>query len=272
MKRAVFLILFFTLICIAGEAQVRNPRSFRGRAFSSDKPWKYRRWEMMAGIGTSQLYGDIGGYTPGQNALGFKDFSFSNLRFSLNGGMRYWINDSFAVRGNLAIAGLHCSDDKGSNETRAFESSTFLFEPSVLGEVDIIKSKYESMNLFGKGSRNLFVSLLYTINVYGFAGVGGAVYSVNYNDVAVVGTLKDGGFSAVFPVGIGIRMQYNTRVSFGIEWSNRFTLSDYIDGYTSQYSNHNDMYRFFNLTYCYKLRTGKNGGPVFRGGGSGSGS
>jgi|WetSurMetagenome_2_1015567.scaffolds.fasta_scaffold138773_3 hypothetical protein len=269
MKRAFVLTLLLLVFAIGSQAQLRNPRSYGGKSRSSNKMWQYRRWELMVGAGTAQLYGDIGGYTQGESALGLKDFSFSNLRFSLNGGMRYWLNPSFAIRGNLAIAGLHASDSKGSNEVRGLYASTFLFEPSVLGEYDILKAKYESMYLFRRGNKKLFSSLLNTINIYGFAGVGGAIFTVDHN---IDPNLKsaDGGFAAVFPVGIGVRMAYNSRVSFGIEYSNRFTLSDYIDGYTSDYSNHNDMYRFFNFTWCYKLRTGSKGGPSLHGSGSGS--
>jgi hypothetical protein len=270
MKRAFVLLMIFTVISFVCEAQLKNPKSFGGRFQGNSKPWKYRRWELMTGVGTAQMFGDIGGYTSGENALGLKDFSFSNLRFSLNGGMRYWISDRFATRLNLGFAGLHTSDSKGSNTGRAFESSTMLFEPSLLGEVEIIKAKYESMFLFGKSSRKLFSQLIYTFNVYGFAGFGGAVFKVSHNIDDPSLLTSDGGFAPVFPVGIGVRMQYNTRVSFGIEWSTRFALSDYVDGYTSPYSKHNDMYRFFNITWCYKLRTGQHGGPVFRGAGSGS--
>jgi hypothetical protein len=271
MKRAYAFILIFSVISLACEAQLRNPRSYASKARSSDRMWQYRRWEIMTGIGTAQLYGDIGGYSQGENALGFKDFSFKNVRFSANGGMRYWLNPSFAIRANLGIAGLHTTDSRGSNEGRAFESSTFIIEPSVLGEFDILKAKYESMNLFKKRNKNLIASLLNTINIYVFAGAGASFYTIDLTEgVGYSGTTSEGGVAAVIPVGIGVRMQYNSRVSFGIEWSNRFAISDYIDGYTSPFSNHNDSYRFFNITYCYKLRTGKNGGPIFRGGGSGS--
>jgi hypothetical protein len=271
MKRAFIIIPLFLLISIAAEAQLRNPNKTRARANSVDRMWRYRRWEIMLGAGTATLYGDIGGYSKGENALGFKDFSFLNLRFSANGGMRYWLNPHFATRVNLGIAGLHTSDSRGSNEGRSFESSTFLFEPSLLGEFDILKANYESMSVFRRANKNLLSSLLNTINIYGYAGVGGSFFSVNLVEgVGYTGTTSEGGFAVVIPVGIGVRMVYNTRISFGIELSNRFAISDYIDGYTSEYSHHNDMYRFFNFTWCYKLRTGKNGGPVFRGSGSGS--
>jgi hypothetical protein len=269
MKRVFFIIPLFLLISIAAEAQLRKPNKSRARVVSVDRMWKYRRWELMFGAGTSQLYGDIGGYSKGENALGFKDFSFKNIRYSLNGGMRYWINPSFAARVNLGIAGLHTTDSKGSNEGRSFESSTFLFEPSILGEYDILKANYESMNVFRRANKNLLASLVNTINIYAYTGVGGSLFNVKLIEgVGYTGTTSDGGLAVVIPVGLGVRMVYNSRISFGIDFSNRFVFSDYVDGYTSEYSHHNDMYRFFNFTWCYKLRTGKNGGPVFRGSGS----
>jgi hypothetical protein len=49
----------------------------------------------------------------------------------------------------------------------------------------------------------------------------------------------------------------------GLELGGRYTFSDYLDGYTSQHSRSNDVYYFFNVTFTYKLLTGKNGLPAF---------
>ena len=34
-----------------------------------------KRYEVTGGIGTSQFYGDVGGYTNGENAWGLKDIT-----------------------------------------------------------------------------------------------------------------------------------------------------------------------------------------------------
>lgn len=44
----------------------------------------------------------------------------------------------------------------------------------------------------------------------------------------------------------------------------RYTFSDGLDGYTSQYSSSNDVYYFLNFVISCKLKTGENGWPSFR--------
>jgi hypothetical protein len=57
---------------------------------------------------------------------------------------------------------------------------------------------------------------------------------------------------------------YTPELNFGLEVGGRYTFSDYLDGYTSQYSKSNDVYYFLNLTVTYKPKMGRNGLPVFR--------
>jgi hypothetical protein len=226
--------------------------------------WKYRRWEAIAGLGTAHLYGDIGGYSIGSNALGFKDFSFKNIRFNASGSLRYMLNEDFSLRLNLNITGLHATDSKGSNEARGLESSTFIIEPDLLAEYYLVKSKYDGVLLFSRGRKNFLPNLLNTFNVYGFAGLGAAIFKVNHNTSPhASGTYSNGGFAATIPFGFCLNMSWNNRTCFGVEFGVKFALSDYIDGYSSAYSKSNDFYHTITFTYSYKLRTGLHGGPSF---------
>ncbi len=262
MKRAFTLIQVF-LIAIVCSAQLSNPRQYMSMNTQSYKQWKYKRWELVGGVGTAHLYGDIGGYSKGSNVIGLKDFSFKNLRFNVAAGMRYNFQYNLSLRLNLNVTGLHASDSKGSNETRGFESSTYMFEPDLLAEYCIIKSKYESDFLFSKKTNHMFLNLLNTLSLYGFAGIGCTSYKVNHNDVQVVGTTSNGGFAVTIPAGFSLNMLWNSRTSFGVEFAVKYALSDYIDGYTSQFSKSNDFYHTITFTYSYKLLTGKRGGPSF---------
>ncbi|MCA1741689.1 MAG: hypothetical protein LC630_04320, partial [Bacteroidales bacterium] len=58
--------------------------------FVSAQLWKMKRYEVMAGVGTSQFYGDVGGYTIGENALGLRDLTLKQTRFNVNGSFRYF--------------------------------------------------------------------------------------------------------------------------------------------------------------------------------------
>ena len=57
---------------------------------------------------------------------------------------------------------------------------------------------------------------------------------------------------------------YSPDFNFGVEIGGRYTTTDYLDGYSSQYSKSNDVYYFLNVTVTYKMKTGKNGLPSFR--------
>ena len=62
--------------------------------FATAQLWKMKRYEGAAGLGTSQFYGDVGGFTIGENALGLKDITFKQTRFNVNGSFRYFITDA----------------------------------------------------------------------------------------------------------------------------------------------------------------------------------
>lgn len=102
MRKILIIITACLLLYSTGNAQI----------------WKVRRIEFSGGIGTTNIYGDIGGYTPGQNLLGFKDFTFKQTRFNLNGFARYRFLDNVSARVNLALGIFHSTDIRGSNETR----------------------------------------------------------------------------------------------------------------------------------------------------------
>jgi hypothetical protein len=260
MKRA-FILIQLMLIAALCNGQLFK-KSYRSSA-GSNSMWKYRRWEAIIGAGTAHLYGDIGGYSRGSNALGFKDISLKNVRFNVAGSMRYMLNQDFSVRLNFNLSGLHASDSRGTNEDRAFESSTFIIEPDFFAEYYIIKSRFDGAQLFRRSKKNFLPNLLNTFNVYGFAGFGTAIYKVNHNELTIAGTTSNGGFALTIPAGICLNMAWNGRSTFGVELAVKYALSDYLDGYTSQYSKSNDIYHTITFTYSYKLKTGLHGGPTF---------
>jgi len=226
--------------------------------------WKSRRYEATVSFGTTQFYGDIGGYTSGKNVLGLKDFSLHNTGFNFTVNARYRVLEKFSARVNLVAGFFHSSDATGSNDTRGFNSTTSFFEPSLLGEYYFIKNRGENSFLFLKGDQSGFQSILASLDVYAYTGIGGLTYRVSPNDLLAPRATDLNGFTAVFPVGVGVRMIYSANFSFGLELGARFTNKDNIDGYTSEYSKANDKYHFLNLTFTYRIKTGPNGGPMLR--------
>ena len=225
--------------------------------------WKLKRYEVYGGVGTSQFFGDIGGYTPGKNAIGFKDIIISQTRFNTSVGMRYRIYETFSVKASFSYGMLHASDETGSNVDRAYEATTSIIEPSVTAEYYFIKNKAEGSYRFSKGQR-IFASFFSMFDAYVYAGVAPVFYNVKPNDNLAAVIEKDGGVGLAFPVGLGANYVLSPNVMLGIDLGLRYTTTDYLDGYTSQYSNSNDVYYFMTFVFTYKLKTAKNGLPSFR--------
>jgi hypothetical protein len=217
--------------------------------------WKLRRIEVSGGIGTTQFFGDIGGYSNTKNILGLKDFTFLHTRFNVNANVRYRITSDMSVRVNFAGGLFHSTDEKGSNIRRGFKENTLFFEPSVIGEYYFIKNKAENNFTFLKGKNTLFKSVIKSLDFYAFAGAGGLLYNVKPNAVLSPLASATGGFTMVVPVGIGVTVIYSANTDFGIEFGGRFSFSDNIDGYTSAKSQANDIYHLLNFTITHKIKT-----------------
>jgi hypothetical protein len=246
MKRSFVIIILFCLAAQISEAQL----------------WKQRRYEVAIGAGPSMFFGDIGGFSKKENILGFKDISFLQTRFDVNLNLKYRILEDVNLRLSLAYGMLHATDDRGSNESRGFEAKTTVFEPSLLGEYYLIKNKMENSYIFTTGrNRFSFKDLITSLDIYAFTGIAGLSYNITPNDKLIV--LTKSGFAAVIPVGVGLDILFSPDFNFGIDFGGRYAFSDNIDGYTSNKSTSNDVYYFFNFTFTYKIKTGKNGLPAF---------
>jgi hypothetical protein len=250
MKRSVIFILLFFLLIPYSEAQL----------------WKMKKFEFTLGAGPSMFFGDIGGFSRDKNLIGFRDMSISQTRFDLNLNLKYRITQKINARVSLTYGLLHASDQRGSNEERGFEASISIIEPALIGEYYFIKNRAESSYLFSKGrvEGSDRVGLLRSLDFYLFAGIGGIKYFVSGNDKLVDYGMKTSGYASVIPVGLGTTLVYSPNINFGVEFGGRYAFSDNLDGYSSQYSNSNDVYYFFNLTITVKMKTGANGLPSLR--------
>jgi len=226
--------------------------------------WKMRRYEAVAGFGPAMFFGDIGGYSKTQNVLGLRDLSFLQTRFNFNVNLKYRLTQQLNIRLSGTFGFLHATDEKGSNEGRDYEASITIFEPALMGEYYFIKNKSENSYLFGKGRGKGLGGFFGSLDFYAFTGIGGLNYTVKGNDNLEAHGYDPGGFTAVIPIGLGSTLVYSPDFSFGVELGGRYSFSDNLDGYTSQYSSSNDVYYFLNFTVTYKLKTGPRGLPSFR--------
>jgi hypothetical protein len=222
---------------------------------SSAQLWKLRRYEATGSIGTTQFYGDIGGFSKGENALGIKDFTFHQTRFNLSAGFKYRLYENVNLRINLTIGSFHSTDVRGSNENRGFEAKTFFFEPTFVGEYYFFKNKVESSYLSLKRKDIPHGPFFDCIDAYAFTGFGQLSYNVTPNDKLAPYTGETTGFTPVIPLGIGANYYFSGYINFGVELTARYTFADDLDGYTSIYSKSNDAYQFLNFTFTYKIYT-----------------
>jgi hypothetical protein len=247
MKRTAILILVLSLLYPAStHAQV----------------WRMKRYEAIVGIGTSNYFGDIGGYSKGENALGLKDISLSATRPSIYLGARYKVYEPLAVKLNLIFGFLSGSDAGGTNDARNFEFSAFIFEPSVQVEYSFLKEKGAQSYLMMKGKG--VTSFRSSISAYVFLGLGGGFFWPQAKENLVNYELDYNNATLVIPMGLGLKYGLNSKWSIGFELGGRLTTTDYLDGYTSTISESNDVYYFAVINLVYKMKTSRTGWPVFR--------
>lgn len=246
MKKLLFLFIIFFLYSLTVDSQV----------------WKMRRYEGLFGVGTAHYFGDIGGHSKGENFLGLRDIDFTQLRPTLYVGMRYKLYETVALKLNLSYGYLHGEDAGDVNDARNLKFYTGIFEPSLQVEYSFIKEK-EAMSYLmmkGRGMSQFNAS----VSVYVFSGLGGAFFKTTKKE-----NLKNFDFdftpvALVIPIGIGVKYGLNSSWSIGFELGRRYSTTDYIDAYTSDYSETNDVYSFGVFTMLYKIKTGSNGLPVFK--------
>jgi hypothetical protein len=252
MKRSIIIFLLLCLLYPAAEAQL----------------WKMRRYELGVGIGPSMYFGDIGGFSKKSNILGLKDLSFLQTRYALSFNFKYRITREINARFSLTQGLLHATDERGSNEVRGYEASSSFIEPVVLGEYYFIKNSNENSYIFAKRGRNIFAGFISALDVYAFTGFGGLSYSIKPNDLLNLKMIEKGyptsGFTGIIPLGVGTSVAFSPVFNLGLELSGRYSFSDNLDGYTSQFSSSNDVYYFMSFTLTYKMRTTPNGYPTFR--------
>jgi hypothetical protein len=247
MKRYFALLLLFCFFVSIADAQ---------------ELFKAKRMEVVGGAGISQFFGDIGGYSQTEDILGLKDIILNQTRFTIEGALKYRIIPEVSLKLGFNFGMFHASDAKGSNADRGLEASTMYFEPALTAEYYFIKSQQENKYSFTKG-KNVRGSFFSFMDFYAFMGIGGLSYHVKGNAALVTEGMVNGGFTAVIPAGVGVNLNFNPDYDLGVELGGRYSFSDYLDGYSPQYSKSNDVYYFLTFTFTYKIPTKKNGMPKF---------
>lgn len=220
--------------------------------------WRYQRYEVWGGVSVFQYYGDIGGSADKNNWLGLKDISLKSNRPGINFGGVVTLNDRIYLQGSNAF-GVFAQTDVGSrNSARNFAFTTIADELTVQVAYFFL-AENKNYNYANIDLRGGFKNLKKIISAYGFAGTGGIFFKVTPK-LSMIGSPRFDGsksIAMVFPVGVGVKVAYTQSFSIAAEIGARLTLTDKLDGYTSQYSKHNDFYYIMNFKAIYHLSNKK---------------
>lgn len=236
-------------------------------SYSNAQKWKLTRYELHFGIGTTNVFGDIGGAAEQSNLFGLKDIRLKETGLSVYLGGRYKLKTNQAIKVNLIYGYTKGSDLGSRNEDRLFSYKTSIFEPSCQYEYYFLSEDryYRPSSLY---NRRGMINNFKLLSLYGFAGLGGVIYSpeMSYGgrlpSPAIETTDGFGNFSFVIPVGVGVKLAYNKEWSLGFEFGRRFAFTDYLDGLSTSFSKSNDTYYFGVFHVIYKIETDRYGKPM----------
>lgn len=224
--------------------------------------WKRTRYELVGGIGPSMFFGDLGGANKnGTHFMG--DLDFKSTRYHIDLGVRYKIKEKMALKLNLIYGRLHGSDIYTESPGRSARNVTFssgIFEPSLQFEYSILKERLGTRYTFQNLKRFKFTY----VNTYVFLGFGGILFNPKLTHNASSNKNQPyHRFNMVFPIGVGFKYAMNRRVTLGLEFGQRYTTTDYLDGFSDKYSKARDSYSFITINVTYKLKTARSGLPKF---------
>jgi hypothetical protein len=224
--------------------------------------WKLRRYEINFGIGGTSFFGDVG-HSVADNILGLRDIQITGSRPSVELGLRYKLTGDMALKAGFHF-GFLSGFDAGRLEDRNYSFTSTIFEPNIQFEYYLLPEgrSFSSSALF---SRRGMVNNYSKIYVYLTGGVGAGFFNPKpkgglENDARFETATR---FGMVFPLGVGMKYSIDSRWSLGLEFTRRFTLTDRIDGLTTEFSNYNDAYYLAQFQGIFKIRTDRRGRPVF---------
>jgi hypothetical protein len=228
--------------------------------------WKLKRIEGILGIGTTNVYSDLGGNPNASSILFIQDITFKSTRPSIYGGLRYRVDPRSSVKVNLIYGYSKTTDYQGSrNEQRGFSSTTELFEFGANYEFYFLpeERRLKSAAMFNRrGMINDYSSL----GAYVFAGLGATMFKPHL----VLDETRPGdeyknnlGVTMAIPIGIGFKYIISDKWVFGYEIGYRQTIYDFLDGFQSPSSKRPDVYWISTFNLSYRIATSRRGLPIF---------
>ncbi|MFP4555896.1 MAG: DUF6089 family protein [Bacteroidales bacterium] len=218
--------------------------------------WKRAPLEVFGGISNFHYFGDIGGAPTEANWLGLRDISFKAIRPGLHLGARYQVSKETQIKGSYSLGIITQTDANSLNEDRNFAFKTTLHEFSVSGEYYLIPESDENYYYSIMQVRGGLRHFRQPFSLYLTGGLGGIYYSVTPLEALVNSPRFSGDqtLAMVIPVGIGAKYVFMPKISLGAELVGKYTTSNNIDGFASEYGQHNDIYYSLIIKVNYKIQ------------------
>ncbi|MBN1131737.1 MAG: outer membrane beta-barrel protein [Bacteroidales bacterium] len=226
--------------------------------------WKMIRYEFALGGGSTHFEGDIG--RANQNVLNLLNGPRNNAGLDFT----YRITKDINAKLDLQYLWFSGIDIEGQSHNRVYKFGSHNFEHTVRGEYYFLGEDrgFGSMALY---NRRGMINTYDRIFAYVFAGFGGiyskgSVVDVNNNNAEPVdnpGYDNNSHYGLVLPVGLGLKYSLSSHWSLGLEVGYRWTSSDWLDAYSSAFSEYNDTYYTTSVKAIYRVRTDRRGRPMF---------
>lgn len=215
--------------------------------FSQGQLFSQNHWEAGLTLGYTNYLGDLVEPT----------FTFKDPHPAAQGFIRKSFDAHHAYRLSFMygkISGSDANFDRNAARGASFENT--IFEIASIGEIDLFgKKRYPRKGQFKK-----------SITPYLLLGIGFTFGEpeVNYGNIENVDDTEDyPNWHISIPVGLGVKMDVNENIFVGLEFINRATLSDNLDGVQlSGNAYRNDAIIFGGLTVGFRILPNPGGVPM----------
>ena len=204
--------------------------------------WKTERHSIVFDAGINHFMGDLGGGAKdAAHFFGIRDLDFSATRPVLSARYRFRIIETVAAKAGFTWAVLSANDAYSASlgrKVRNLSFSSSLLQFSLHGEYYFIKEK--------PNPRYSFTTLhsIRNFSAYAFTGFSAFYFNpkakldgVKY-ELQPLGTEGQGigtnqpkykKMAFGFPMGLGVKYRFTKMIDIGLEFSNTYTTTDYLD-------------------------------------------
>ncbi len=213
-------------------------------SLSNAQRWKHERLSVYGSAGTNFFLGDLGGGPKdASHYFSLRDIDWVYTRPVLQAGIRYKLLRDLAVKPFISYARLKADDMKSEHigrRSRNLHFRTNLWEVGAQFEYYFIKEKHLGRYTFSsyKGLNKL--------SAYVSIGGGGLYYNPKSEEIRGSNSWQElrpmmnenkayGMFAGFFNVGLGIKYKLDERYAIGLDVSNRYTSTDYLDDASGSY-------------------------------------